>query len=1051
MGTTKFTPRYTDIDGIYQNPSAKLTGAAKIICVGDLMGEPKMQEAAYFEGEFDFRKSFKYVRPIFETADLVLGNLETVISTSAPYSMDVHEIEEFNRITYLCNSPVEYLDALRYSGFDLFPMSNNHNIDYGIDGVKDTLSKLSEYGFGYTGVFLPEHKKRHLLVNVNGIKLGILSYSTWFNKRENYLTKDEQDITLNTFTAERAERDIASARADGAEFVLIYMHWGEESEYKHEVGAKQKIRAQELADAGADYIVGSHPHAIQEYDVIRSADGRDVPVMYSLGNFMTSDGNFITRKNIILALSLQKENECVKIIDEYYIPCYVANTYKGVRYPIIPTISEVNGGLNDEFLRKANTLALEKIGGKLRPLSFEGDNKTENALNELLSYPLSKANITELRDKDRVLMRTLTILQVGYGYTIAQWLQDFGYRSVSIVVEPLEEIHYTDLLEAVLLPFKMNKSIVIKNYFSTSRKIQIKRTFYTIFGQETYQPIRLSKIDPDDAVIYVSPIENADMRTNIEKTGAEFFTLRGLLRCALNYISTEEPILRLLAENPGVKAMKLCIPSIRQDKSDDAKELITKGIRVRTNNVALKGHDLNAELLCSYIKEDTRFTVEDWCEMALLDHVPDAYIDENGLRRFKDRSGKCVNVVNGHRVTMFQPEVYDNKIYIFGGCKIFGIYCADDLTLQSQMQRLLGDKKYSDKVYRVENYGHFFDGQFRDLSRVINSIKPKKDDIIILASDKSLYYEEEQWNSKYAMFPMLDLTECTLPSDYGQLFCDGNSLQGHPSPNLHRFIAEKTIDYLIENEFFANLPTEYQYKTRQIPLFGLQLDAGAESNISVDFKDKLSTYKNELRQIQHQSIGRIGAVVVNCNPFTLGHRYLIEYAANRVKHLFVFAVEADLSVFPFKDRLELIKQGTADLTNVTVLPSGEFIISALTFSDYFNKSSIQDQTIDPSMDVEVFAKEIAPVLGISVRFVGDEPLDKITMQYNDTMKQILPGYGIDVDIIPRLEESGGVISASRVRRLLEANDFSEIEKLVPETTLRYLREDFDSERLSLDF
>jgi [citrate (pro-3S)-lyase] ligase len=178
---------------------------------------------------------------------------------------------------------------------------------------------------------------------------------------------------------------------------------------------------------------------------------------------------------------------------------------------------------------------------------------------------------------------------------------------------------------------------------------------------------------------------------------------------------------------------------------------------------------------------------------------------------------------------------------------------------------------------------------------------------------------------------------------------------------------------------------------------------------------------------------------MNCNPFTLGHRALIEYASARVRHLYVFAVEEDKSFFPFEDRLNLILAGTSDLPNVTVLPSGKFIISALTFDDYFGKESKQEnQTIDSSTDVSIFASEIAPTLGISVRFAGEEPLDNVTRQYNASMSRILPRYGIDFEVIPRIEHNGEPISASRVRELLKSKNFNAIAKLVPQTTLDYL-------------
>jgi [citrate (pro-3S)-lyase] ligase len=229
-------------------------------------------------------------------------------------------------------------------------------------------------------------------------------------------------------------------------------------------------------------------------------------------------------------------------------------------------------------------------------------------------------------------------------------------------------------------------------------------------------------------------------------------------------------------------------------------------------------------------------------------------------------------------------------------------------------------------------------------------------------------------------------------------------------------------------------------------MFGVPQDsviASANQTIQSQYARELASYKALLKQTGEAAVGRIGAVVMNCNPFTLGHRWLVEYAAQRVRHLYIFAVEEDKSIFPFKDRLELIKQGVEDLQNVTVLPSGKFIISSLTFVDYFNKSELQDRVIDPSQDVRLFAEEIAPVLNISVRFAGEEPFDKVTRQYNETMRRVLPEYGIAFEEIPRKEAGGEVVSASRVRALLEEGAFEEIayqlERLVPKTTLDYLQ------------
>ena len=184
--------------------------------------------------------------------------------------------------------------------------------------------------------------------------------------------------------------------------------------------------------------------------------------------------------------------------------------------------------------------------------------------------------------------------------------------------------------------------------------------------------------------------------------------------------------------------------------------------------------------------------------------------------------------------------------------------------------------------------------------------------------------------------------------------------------------------------------------------------------------------------------GTIGAIVMNCNPFTLGHKYLICESAKKVDHLYIFVVEEDKSFFPFKDRIELVKAGTAEFNNVVVVPSGKLIISSVTFPGYFLKDSPDSIGVDTSMDVDIFAKYIAGPLRITKRFVGEEPLDIVTRSYNKSMKEILPRYKIQVDEISRKEMAGKVISASRVRKALKDEDFDIISQLVPETTLNYL-------------
>lgn len=200
----------------------------------------------------------------------------------------------------------------------------------------------------------------------------------------------------------------------------------------------------------------------------------------------------------------------------------------------------------------------------------------------------------------------------------------------------------------------------------------------------------------------------------------------------------------------------------------------------------------------------------------------------------------------------------------------------------------------------------------------------------------------------------------------------------------------------------------------------------------------IQAFKRELTALSQSTAATPkGAIVMNCNPFTLGHRYLIEEAAKRCGHVFVIAVAEDKSVFPYEIRLRLIKEGIAHLGNVTVVGGGRYAVSSLTFPSYFTRESAVADA-HAAIDTEIFAEHIAPALGIEVRFVGTEPFSQVTDLYNQKMKQRLPMSGIEVVEIPRVQHEGHEISASTVRRLLINGDFESIKALVPDTTYRFL-------------
>ena len=180
--------------------------------------------------------------------------------------------------------------------------------------------------------------------------------------------------------------------------------------------------------------------------------------------------------------------------------------------------------------------------------------------------------------------------------------------------------------------------------------------------------------------------------------------------------------------------------------------------------------------------------------------------------------------------------------------------------------------------------------------------------------------------------------------------------------------------------------------------------------------------------------GERGVIVMNCNPFTLGHRYLIEQAAKQVERLYVMVVREDCSLFAYTERKAMVEQGVADIENVSVIDGSDYAISRATFPTYFLKRLDDAADTQMQLDLDLFRRHIAPALGATVRFVGTEPTDQLTRRYNQLMHEALK----DVRETDRLEKDGYAVSASRVRKAMEEGDMNTIRQLVPPTTLPYI-------------
>lgn len=378
-------------------------------------------------------------------------------------------------------------------------------------------------------------------------------------------------------------------------------------------------------------------------------------------------------------------------------------------------------------------------------------------------------------------------------------------------------------------------------------------------------------------------------------------------------------------------------------------------------------------------------------------------------------NGTYINFDNGFRRTIGNTPGVIPGIYFFGPCFIRGTDAPDEKTIPSLVKEMIGKK------FNVYNYG----SEFHTCNYIMRTLEYRKGDIVVFFSSE----EEKNDTKKDPNIQYMDLTDIynQIPNLEQHVF----DLPEHFDLVVGQKIAESVYEKLNEAKFLEGS----DFEPERVITFGPARKRVPELEFGRD--QVFADWVRRIKENYPWDGKKRGAIVMNCNPFTLGHRYLIETVAKRVEELFIFVVQEDKSIFPFDDRLELVKKGTADLLNVHVLPSGNYMISSMTLPGYFNKDELGDTVLDASMDLILFL-QIAKELHITERFVGEEPLDPFTRQYNENMQRIFPKYGMELSIIPRKTEEEEVISASRVRRALKAGDFELIKRLVPETTYEYL-------------
>ena len=292
----------------------------------------------------------------------------------------------------------------------------------------------------------------------------------------------------------------------------------------------------------------------------------------------------------------------------------------------------------------------------------------------------------------------------------------------------------------------------------------------------------------------------------------------------------------------------------------------------------------------------------------------------------------------------------------------------------------------------------------------------------------------------------LDYTCAVFDEDYNVIAtgsCFGNTLRCMAVSHEHQGegLMNEVVSHLIQYEYDRKINHLFLYtKCNSAKFFG---DLGFYEIVRIENqivfmenrKTGFSDYLNELEKTKKDG-NKIAAVVLNANPFTLGHLYLIEKAAAENDFLHVFMVSENASLVPFEIRKKLIMNGTEHIKNLIYHDTGPYIISNATFPSYFQKDDEAVIESHANLDLSVFVR-IAEVLGINSRYVGEESKSLVTGIYNKIMAEKLPEHGIECVIVPRKKENSEIISASNVRQAIKNGELEKIKNLVPSSTYNF--------------
>ena len=339
-----------------------------IVSLGNLIIHQSQINGAKNENGYDFSPSFQYIKEMVSEADISLGILEGALAGGEPTGYPIF------------NSPDEVIDSLRDTGIDVVNYANNHIYDYDDEGLQRTIEITKEKGLDVLGVKSTEEEKSYLVKEVDGVKIGFASYVFETAAVNGYKTINSNPVSINsenlinTFNFNdlesfynRIASEISAMKAEGVEFIIASMHWGEE--YNTYIEATQNEIAKKLNELGVDIILGGHPHVIQPYEIICNESGHSTFVIYSQGNSLSNQseqeiGVAESEDGIMIKFTLEKKDGNVSLKEYKIIPTWVYKEEKGdgtYYHKIIPVEEALANpeeyGINsDVYARLENSL-----------------------------------------------------------------------------------------------------------------------------------------------------------------------------------------------------------------------------------------------------------------------------------------------------------------------------------------------------------------------------------------------------------------------------------------------------------------------------------------------------------------------------------------------------------------------------------------------------------------------------------------------------------------------------------------------------------------------